>query len=431
MNILTKVCAIAIVVLCPLLHTVQADVQPGDVINKSNYQKIEGLVPDYILEWVKKGDLIMKIGKLSYDPKVFWSKEILDTWKANIQRYTIDDHNGIIDKTTGKPAHGIKGLPFPEPDPADPKMPVMLMWNKLIIENVIQGNLRENQFWLSVTRSGLEKTVEMENLIYVPDPAKSPYEWENVSVFRQPFNMAGTGTLINKALYPLDRSIQYGYAPELRRLKRLSDKMSGSDTHFGYDNAEDDTWVGGPKSAIEDGAYRLIGERDAVVPYFAETPLSVEWNQKGELEYGHAKTGIRLNAGFETQGWTGAPWHITNIIWVKTKVYIIEIRSTDPNYAYGPCEGWIEKGTFSGAYKRVTDPNGKLWKGQYQLAHAFGSRDGKFGMIDNFSYVIVDLRRDHGSTFPFSYREGGYKVIMVRDMNEKLFTPDGFLKYAR
>ena len=431
MNILAKVCAIAILVSCPLLHTVQADVQPGDLIDKSNYQKIEGLVPDYILEWVRNGDLTMKIGRLAYDPKVFWSKEILDTWKANIQRYAIDEHNGIIDKTTGKPAHGIKGLPFPEPDPADPKMPVMLMWNKLIIENIIQGNLQENQFWLSVTRRGLEKTVEMENLIYVCDSAKSPYEWANLSVFRQPFNMAGTGTLINKALYPLDKGIQYGYAPELRRLKRLSDKMSGCDTHFGYDNAEDDTWAGGPKSAIEDGVYRFIGERDAVIPYFSDSPTLVEWNQKGELEYGHAKTGIRLNAGFETPGWTGAPWHITNIIWVKTRVYVIEVRSTDPNYAYGPCEGWIEMGTFSHSYKRVTDPNGKLWKGSYMLNQGFGSRDGTFGMMDNFSYVIVDMRRDHGSTFPFSYREGGYKKIMVKDMNEKLFTPDGFLKYAR
>jgi hypothetical protein len=431
MDIFTKLCASVILVLCPLLHTVQADVQPGDVINKSNYQKIEGMVPDYILEWVKNGDLTMKIGKLAYDPKVFWSKEILDTWKANSKRYTVDDHSGIIDKTTGKPAHGIKGLPFPEPDPADPKMPLMLLWSKLIIEYVTQGNLQENQFWLSVTRSGLEKTVEMENLIYVYDPAKSRFEWGNVSVFRQPFNMAGTGTLINKTLYPMDNSIQYGYAPELRRLKRLSDRMAGCDAHFGFDNAEDDTWAGGVKAHVEEGVYRLIGERDAVVPYLSESPLLVDWNDKGELEYGYAKTGVRLNPGFETQGWTGAPWHFTNIIWVKTRCYIVESRTNNPNYAYGPCEGWIEKGTFSHSYKRITDPSGKLWKGTYEVLHAFGSKDMKFAMMDNFTYVEVDVRRDHGSTFPFSYREGGYKRIMVKNMKAELFTPDGFLKYAR
>lgn len=408
-----------------------AGVQPGDVIDKSTYRKIEGMVPDYILEWVKSGDLVMKIGALSYDPTVFWSKEILETWKGNVQRYTVDEHNGIIDKTTGKPARGIRGLPFPEPDPADPKMPVMLMWNKLIIENVIQGNLQENQFWLSITRRGLEKTVEMENLIYVYDPSQSPYEYANLSVFRQPFNMAGTGTLINKMLYPLESGVQYGYAPELRRLKRLSDKMSGSDTHFGFDNAEDDTWAGGPKAHMNEGVYRFVGEREAVVPYFAESPTLVDWNEKGELEFGYAKTGIRLNVGFETPGWTGAPWHFTNIIWVKTRCYIVESRSKDPNYGYGPCEGWIEKGTFSHSYKRITDPNGKLWKGTYELVHGFGSLDMKFAMMDNFAYVEVDMRRDHGSAFPFSYREGGYKKIMIRGMNEKLFTPDGFLKYAR
>jgi hypothetical protein len=431
MKTLVRAWVAVMFVLCPLVQMVQADVQPGDVIDKSNFQKIEGMVPDYILEWVKSGELAMKIGKLTYDPKVFWSKEILDNWQANIQRFTIDEHNGIMDKTTGKPAHGIKGLPFPEPDPADPRMPMMLMWNKLIIENVSQGNLRENQLWLSVTRGGLEKTVEMENLIYVYDPAKSPYEWANLSVFRQPYNMAGTGTLIIKALYPMDTSIQYGYATELRRLKRLSDRMSGCDTHFGFDNADDDTWAGGPKAHVDEGTYKFIGERDAVIPYLAESPTLAEWNERGELEYGFKKTGIRLNAGFETPGWTGAPWHFTNIIWVKTRAYVVESRSTDPNYAYGPVEGWIEKGTFSHSYKRVTDPNGKLWKGSYEVAQAFGSKDMKFGLIDNFAYVIVDVRREHGSTFPFSYREGGYKSIMVQNLNENLFTPGGFLKFSK
>jgi hypothetical protein len=408
-----------------------ADVAPGDVIDKTNYQKIEGLVPDFVLDWVKNGDLTMKIGQLAFDPKTFWSKEILDNWKSNLERYTVDEHNGIIDKTTGKPARGIKGFPFPEVDPADPMLPVKVLWNRQFMEYFLQGDMHERQYWLSVTRGGLEKSYVMENLSLIYDPTKSEYDYAQLSVFREPFNMAGTGSLAIYALYPLQDGIRYAYAPELRRLKRLSHRLAGSDVMFGLDQAPDDSWAGGPKSSMEEGAYRYIGERDALVCYTAEKPIEVDWNAKGGLDVGPAETGVIYNIGFETPGWTGAAWHMTNVIWVKSRVYVFESKSTDPNYAYGPCEGWIEQGTFANAYKRITDPNGKLWKGQYWITHAQGSKDAKFRVVDNFATVIVDLRRDHGSSFPYAYRRGGFKHMMIQDQNENLFTSGGFIKFTK
>ena len=420
--------AVLFLFLCP---TVRADVVPGEVIDKGNSEKVEGLVPDFVLAWVKSGDLTMKIGELKFDPTRFWSREILDNWESNAGRYLVDDNNGIIDKTTGKPARGIKGFPFPKVDPNDPKMPLMLMWNRQFVEYFLQGNIRERQYWLSVTRGGLEKTYIMENLSMVLDPAKSEQDYAQISVFREPFNMAGTGSLAIYPLCPLQQGIRYAYATELRRVKRLSHRLSGSDVMFGLDQAPDDSWAGGPKTNMEEGTYRFLGEREALVPYTAETPLYVEFNDKGSIDMSPARTGLMYRPGFETEGWTGAPWHLTNIIWVKTRVYVIESRSRDPNYGYGPCEGWIEKGTFVGAYKRITDPNGKLWKGVYWPNHAAGTRDGRFGLIDSFAAVVVDLRRDHGSCFPYPYYRGGSKEIMIQDMNANLFTSAGFVQFTK
>ena len=42
--------AVSCLLLGLLFNVAHADVVPGDVIDKSNYQKIEGLVPDFILE---------------------------------------------------------------------------------------------------------------------------------------------------------------------------------------------------------------------------------------------------------------------------------------------------------------------------------------------------------------------------------------------
>ena len=37
-----------------------ADVVPGETIDKSNWQKVEGLLPDPVLNYVKKGDYIIR-----------------------------------------------------------------------------------------------------------------------------------------------------------------------------------------------------------------------------------------------------------------------------------------------------------------------------------------------------------------------------------
>ena len=409
----------------------QAGLEPGEIVDSTNFQEIEGLVPDYIVTWVKNGDMVMKLGKRNYDAARFWSQEVLDNWEGNIGRFEIDEHNGLIDKATGKPARGVKGFPFPEPDSNDPKVPIMLLWNVLFREAFLQGNTHAQFFWYSFRRGGLEKVFAMENRYLTLDPAKSEMDYAQLSVFRQPFSMANTGTLVIYPLYPLGQGVRFAYAPELRKVKRLSHRLAGSDTHFGLDAAPDDSWSGGPKTNFDEGRYRFIDERDALVPVFLEDPRRMEWNEKGELEVGYDKTGTKIEMGYETKGWKGAPWHVTNIVWVKSRVYVFESKSTAVGYAYGPGEGWVEKGTFAQIYKRIVDPNGELWKGFYWPVTAFQSADGKYRLVDNAGQVVVDMRRDHGSTYPNAYREGGFKRILIQKPNEELFTQSGFVKLCQ
>ena len=408
---------------------VRADVEPGDVIDKSNYEKIENLVPDFVLDWVKTGDLTMKIGKLNYDAKAFQPQVVRENRETNIGRYKINEHNGMIDVQTGEPARGIKGLPFPEPDPADPTFPVMLMWNYVFKESYLQGTVKEKLAWLIIGRRGLEKTLILDQYFTQLDPTKSDDDHAMVTIFRQPFSMAGIGTLAIFSLNPMQKGIRYAYTPELRRVKRLSHRVAGSDTHFGLDAAPDDSWVGGPKTNIDEGTYRLIGERDALIPHFSPDARKLDWNEKGELEMGYAETGLKQTLGFEDDGWQGAPWHVMDLIWVKSKAWVVESRSTDPNYGYGPCEGWIEQGTFFHAFKRITDPSGKLWKGAYHPAQAIETPDGKFRIIKDYAWIEADMRRDHGTTLCGPHREGGYRKIFAKDVDPIIFTRAGFIKF--
>jgi hypothetical protein len=45
----------------------QIPVKPGDVIDQSNWEKLDGILPPTILEWVKRGEEIVKIGELQYN----------------------------------------------------------------------------------------------------------------------------------------------------------------------------------------------------------------------------------------------------------------------------------------------------------------------------------------------------------------------------
>ena len=425
-----RVYLLAILLFGLMLKSVQADVVPGDIINASNYQQIQGLVPDYVLDWVKKGDLSMKIGKLNCDPKEFLPQVVKDNWQSNIGKYKIDDNNGIVDAKTGKPVRDIKGLPFPEPDPKDPKMAVMLMWNQKFQEYFIKGPTLNTLNWFSISRKGLEKNMLLESYMLPADP-NSDYDFIELSVFKSPMSIAGTGTLVHYCLDPTKEGIRFIYTPELRKIRRMSHRMAGSDTILGMDSAPDDFWAGGERDALNMSDYRFIEEKEALVPYVTADPEKLVRTADGALQGGFSVSGRKIIMGYEDKNWKGAPWHFTNIIWVKSKVYVIESKDKSPNYNYGPCQGWVEKGTFLPSYKRITDLNGKFWKGNYYCGVPFQSQDGKFRIIYKYGNVMVDIRRDHGSAYPDIFREGGSCIYEKQNINKSMFTRAGFEKFTK
>ena len=60
-------CLISLCLLGGIPAIASADVAPGDVVDKSNWEKVEGLVPGSVLDWVKTGDIIMNVAELEYD----------------------------------------------------------------------------------------------------------------------------------------------------------------------------------------------------------------------------------------------------------------------------------------------------------------------------------------------------------------------------
>ena len=125
-----------------LLMTSQglSDVSPGDVLDKTNWEKAEGLVPDEIIGWIKKGDFVLEIGELNYKPRDYQPPYALEALSANRGKYVLDENDWIVEKETGKRWENIIGHPFPEIDPEDPKVGEKIVYNN-VTRNTSEGML--------------------------------------------------------------------------------------------------------------------------------------------------------------------------------------------------------------------------------------------------------------------------------------------------
>ena len=68
---------------------VSADVEPGDVLDTTNWEKIEGLVPDSVLNWVKKGEFVLQVEKLNYEPLDIFPDFQMKAFETNLGMYDL------------------------------------------------------------------------------------------------------------------------------------------------------------------------------------------------------------------------------------------------------------------------------------------------------------------------------------------------------
>ncbi len=420
-----------------LISPVSADVQPGDVINKDNWQKIQDLVPDFILTWVKNGDLEMKIGKLNFDKNEFHPPVYLASLKekTNQGKYKFNEKNELIEVATGKIyPKDIAGFPFAEPDYNSPQVGYEIAYNakeRLFDSHFVGNNDRKNGQWL-IGRKGLEKFIGSRILQFYYTGDKGKYDYASIGMLTSPYNWAGFGNLNWVTSRPGVVNQRWIYAPNIRKIRRYKGEALGCESPAGLTIAEDDMWAGGPVYRFADGEYRFIEKKTALIAYHKADPIS---SLEGDLEQGITTNEERdKNApkmGYEIDGWKGAPWTISDIIWVKGEVALVESIAKNKDYFYGPVVGWFDAETYASVYREVPDLKGRSWKGAYYLNSAVQTKDGKYRMIIDSDRTIYDIKRDK-TTVGWSYArvEVEWK-IQIPNFSEGTFTPSGFLKFVK
>src|SRR5437016_8672026 len=99
------------------LWAVEVDLKPGDTIGPHNWQRVQGMVGENLLNRIKQGYTFkIKESRPRRDPKEFLEET--------------EKHSGWVSLVrNGQLVNYVAGLPFPKPDPNDSQAGLKLAWN--------------------------------------------------------------------------------------------------------------------------------------------------------------------------------------------------------------------------------------------------------------------------------------------------------------
>jgi hypothetical protein len=414
-----------------MTSAVTADVVPGDVIDKTNWQKAEGLLPEPVLDWVKRGEFILNIGELDVeDPTKIRSDYVLEAFETNRDKYGIDENGGVVDKKSGELAKCLVGFPFTDLDPGDPVVVEKLMYNHQYGQHV-NGFFKFRFQLIWVSERGFEREVDAQwqgaSMTGFPEALKlsnsAGVEKYSILVVRKPYDLAGTAIMTHRFLDPTQSDNTFGYIPAIRRVRRMS-AANRSDAFIGSDECVDD--VNGYDGKVPAFDWKLIRVQEALLAFLPGVYPFVE-NRYGEWET--TKDVKRVIYGYEKEGWQGAPWAPTNLIFAKRPVYVIEMTPRDPYYNYGTHYIWASPETYACPYKIVNDRAGQYWKSLYMVNTFVQSADKKMAVIAVPGQNVIDERYKHATITQILSPDNPW--TMKARLNLDDFSMAGFQKFCK
>ena len=427
-----KITAILIFLLFAASTQVFGDVAPGDIIDKTNADKIQGMVPDYFLNWVKEGKLVMNIVELNFDKNEFQPPLVKQNFEANKGKYDVDAEGNLIEVASGKKYPVVKGLPFPGLKKEDANSGIKAMYNQRLRRlalgpyscNSIAPQWRGDKF-LQMIKSDHHTTTMF-------DVTGSP--WARLSILRAPYKNNGDAVLEVYTLDP-DNSDQFmSYSANTRKTLRMSATTDGSKDFSGgtTDIYPDDFWAGGTYKVIRNTEYEYVEKKEGLLPFISVDPLtSVKTDTGYHVDYNKVK---QLKFGYETDSKDMAGWAAANIVWAKAPVIVVNWESKTKNYSYGKGEAWLDADAYNPVFKECNDAKkGTFSKGLYYVTSAF--QDENKSDASKMMYVNIILAyapsRDHATGQIYHGGAAQFLDYYLKEMDRSMFSQSGMLRFSR
>ena len=295
-----------------LARPVAADLRPGMVLGRDNWEEAKDLLPDEFLQAYRRGEFRHEIR--SWEPPRLGDDPIFGAaLKENEGRYDLDAEGSIIERSSGKPAGPIMAWPFPKIDPADPRAAAKIVWNYFYtLYYGGNGHYRADLLWVS--RHGLDRSISVDAFFKHYDGQHPKFRETNnrkdllsqtFAEVLSPADVQGILSLTWRYRDPHARDSVWTYVPSLRRTRQVS-PSNRSDGFLGSDLSQDD----GPyfDGKVQDFEWKLVGEQDLLVlfdrPSFEQQALLSRLPQGGWRMV--IPGGARV--GFQMADWKGAPW---------------------------------------------------------------------------------------------------------------------------
>ncbi len=270
--------------------------------------------------------------------------------------------------------------------------------------------------WRQIPMDGYPGAKEMRN----PDRI----EKYAMLVVSRPFDLAGTAIMLWRYLHPRIQDSTFGYFPAIRRVRRMS-PANRSDAFVGSDFCVDD--ANGYDGKITAFEWKLLRVQQMVAPAFGTEPVQV--GQNGDEEWETTRNIRSVLYGYDKEGWKGAPWAPTNLVWVKRPAYVLEMMPKDPYYNYGTQHLWVDTEIFGSAYKVIHDKSGKYWKTFFSSAMACKSAGKQTRFVSVATQQAVDDRTGHSSVMEDASPRNIWSFYADLDVND--FSLAGFQKFGK
>ena len=343
----------------------RAELAPGTMLDKSNADQVEALLPPEILKHFKNGDYMNKV--VDFPNKAYvWDDGFEEATKKNGATLGLDEHKSPVDKTTGQRPDYITGLPFPDIREDDPDGGYKALWN-LAYAYYTGGNSHNWTLLNWVSRSGVDRASVQDVFFLYYDgqprhyaPAKNPENllFQLLAVTVSPADLQGTAALSYRYKDPTKRDNSWAYVPALRRVRAVS-PANRSDGFLGSDQSQDDGFFFDGKP--EDFDWKIVGHKEAL--RFADGDSIAGNVKRHALPTGGWRTTYQNNersAGFMVKDWKGVSWAPVVAGVAKRKFWVLEGIPKDKYYLYGKLELWIDDTTWAGAWNRKFSWRGDL-----------------------------------------------------------------------
>ncbi len=423
--------------LLPAGHVAAQD-QIGKKIDHSNWQELQGLVPEAVIKRVQQGDYIFQLGEIDFDPVAYQAPWITRSLTENKGKYALNEQDEIVDAKTGKRVDFVAGIPFPpvEIRADDPKAVQKIMHNGFITRDCYGPMNTRKQRLVQLYHKKYDRHVQIRYWMYsylgvpISADAENPQLYENTSLIlvTEPYDMAGTAMMTWR--YQTDQpDTLFGYVPAIRRVRRMT-PAGRSDSLFGTDFVRDDGNWTGFDGKISEFEWKLIGEKEVLAEFLSTEVSRAVKNDRGAWKaIDNGKEYPRF--GYEKPDWTGASWWNTKAVWVKRPVWVIEGHSKNPYYNYGKMIFYIDKDLHIGYWKEIYDRSGQYWKTNTMSTFFMESDDKSFRANLVGYWRIVDEIKNH-ATLVLQHVEGEFQwTLMDKTVEPDDFTLAGFQRLTK